>query len=195
MKHYIRIPTLALLFCATFALHSDGFGELQEAIDRKKGWVSKRTENSVIFQNARKKLGASFKANLLEFIAESPDAHFNCAMFLLLDGYLHESEPNPELALMILHQGIALTTLLPEEEREKEQLRFHVMSTLAAIRAGYARLAAYHKSRAQELKEKYPYHIPALGEADSEEYDFIPLAPFTEAAENPEKPDTESPEI
>lgn len=174
MKVYVIILILFFSVNAS-AQEVQPFSELISLVAKKNGWTFDRRENAALFHKERKRLGDSFIPELLKFLGEDIDRHYNAAMFLSETYYLGNEKPMNETALLIYHQGIILTQKSPHRMDKQDELPFRVLTAILAQRMGYKSLAVYHKSAAEALIKTKEYEgcFPAIDDNDREVYDGI----------------------
>ncbi len=174
MKVYVII--LLLIFSVNVSAQEvQPFSELISLVARKNGWTFDRRENAALFHKEKKRLGEAFIPELLKFVSDDIDRHYNAAMFLSEPYYLGNEKPMNETALLIYHQGIVLTQKSSDGMAKFDELPFRVLTAILAQRMGYKSLAVYHKTAAEKLirTKEYEGCFPAIDDSDSEVYDGI----------------------
>lgn len=174
MKVYVI--TLLLFFSVNASAQEvQPFSELISLVAKKNGWTFDRRENAALFHKEKKRLGDSFIPELLKFLGDDIDRHYNAAMFLSEPYYLGNEKPMYETALLIYHQGIILIQKNPDSMVKQDELPFRVLAAILAQRTGYKALAASHKSVAEALIKSKEYEgcFPAIDDNDREVYDGI----------------------
>ncbi len=174
MKVYV------IIFLMIFSVNASAqeikpFTELVSLVAKKNGWTFDRKENAALFHKERKRLGDSFIPELVKFLSDDIDRHYNAAMFLSEPYYLGNEKPMNETALLIYHQGIILTQKSSDTMDKHDELPFRVLTAILSQRMGYKALAVYHKSAAEALIKTKEYEgcFPAIDDNDREVYDGI----------------------
>ena len=92
-------------------------------------WGVNQQEQANYFNAERQRLGPRFQDALLKYVGEDCQKHYWCANFLSSDSYLQGQPAMPELALLLLHQGISICQEGPGDEEGQYQLvSFNVLA-------------------------------------------------------------------
>lgn len=140
------------------------------------GWIIDRTANAKIFNQIRNQLGNNFEAEVLKFVGNNIDRHYNVAMFLESSYYLENNRRLPELALLIYQEGIELIHESDNQQDKPQEVSFRVLAAILSYKTGLESLASSHKAAAERLIKKggdYEAEFPAISRSERIMYDSI----------------------
>jgi hypothetical protein len=150
------------------------FERLRNHVDTEfGGWHGNQEFLSNLFNEERKRLGLNFRTQLIEFLGENADAHYQCALYLTSDEYLHKNTPMPDFALMLLEQARVLYSSSDGERAEKSLISVLVYSSVLSQQNGYIYLAKVRKSEVENLLKKndeLKYAWPVLSKEEYQIY-------------------------
>ncbi len=137
-------------------------------------WGVNQQEQANYFNAERQRLGPRFQDALLKYVGEDCQKHYWCANFLSSDSYLQGQPAMPELALLLLHQGISICQEGPGDEEGQYQLvSFNVLAANLCQRMGLLRQAQHFKGIVRQLLARNPDLAggwPAMDETDQRLY-------------------------
>jgi len=176
MKAY-TVLFLIIITGSSFAQDVKPFSELISQVRKNDGWTLNRRENALLLYRERKRLGDKFVPELLKFIDGDIDRHYNAAIFLSEPYYLGKEKPMNETALLIYHQGIALTQRSTDQMKKSDELPLRVFASILSQRMGYKSLAVYHRSMAEILIQSGEYEgcFPAIDDSDRKIFNDIKI--------------------
>lgn len=141
-------------------------------------WMSMSTTLAKPFQEERSSLGQDFPKHLTQYMGSDTDKHYMFASFLLHEPYLGGSEPDPDLALLIIHQAIAICQAdTTDIDTKAELVSLSIRGATLAEQLGFSAQAVAHKQRAESLLKDHPIlrgAIPAQSDETRELYKSIP---------------------
>ena len=140
------------------------------------GWSGDQRRLYPLFNKERKRLGDKFEEELLKFIGRDVTRHYWVSWYLTSPGYLGDQQALPQLALLILEQGIAICHGQPDRGRRNQVLRLQVYAAVISKRLGLDALARYHKVAAEEIVRKDPIVVgawPCMSEENRKVYAAI----------------------
>jgi hypothetical protein len=192
----MRHVTVWAVYCGAFlaglpALHAQSsqpeakpFGRIEgQLAEQDREWATDNARLARLFAADRKALGARFQTELLKWLGRDIDKHYWVACYLVEPGYLNGLPQMPELALLILEQGLTL----PETE-SCNRVSVHMVAAVVAAKLGLVELAMAHKGQAESLVREDRTLAgcrPAMSDDDRRIYSN--LAETTRATK-PEKP-------
>jgi len=145
------------------------------------GWGWNNRDKAKYFNAERKRLGESFQRELLKYVGENVQRHYWCAAFLTTYSDIGTTPPMPELALLLLEQGITLCRASLSHSRNKEDLvTLSVSAALLSQQLGLSVQAKHHRARAEHLVEEDPHLAgawPVQSQANRKIFNSIPYEP------------------
>ncbi len=175
----INILIFILLICGSSVFPDEvkPFAGLTALVEKKGGWVSDRMENARELYRERRRLGERFRGEVIRFVNNDIDRHYNIGLFLSNKYYLGDEKPMNELALLIFHQGLSLIEKSTREMDKADELSFRVFAVLLSHKMNFMALAIHHKTIAEKLyrSKKYPGTFPAIDREEHEIFKMIPV--------------------
>ena len=178
MRNIICFLFILLIFnSAALPNETKPFSELLNLVGKKGSWTFNRKENAHALYKERIRLGDKFKYEVIKFINENIDRHYNIAMFLSDQYYLGNEKPMNELALLIYHQGLSIIKKSNNEMDKANEIAFRVFASILSYRMNLISLAIHHKSITQKLLKtnKFPGTFPAIDKKERQIYKMIPV--------------------
>ncbi|MDP6634102.1 MAG: hypothetical protein QGG42_04350 [Phycisphaerae bacterium] len=140
------------------------------------GWHGDARVLARLFNKERERLGDRFDECLIAFAGEVPDKHLVIPRFLVFPSYLKKQKPRPYLALLLLQQGIEISSRKTDEESQAHLLASSVLAAILSQQIGFQSLAQGHKKRAAMLLYSKPKLVgawPCMDKDDRRVYDSI----------------------
>jgi TonB family protein len=170
----VLLPQYPLLGQTT----SQPFASLERAVraDRA-GWAGDKSKLSAAFDADRRQLGDKFESELLKWLGDDVERHYWISGFLKHDSYLHGNKRLPQLALLVMEQGLSLVRQKTDQESRGYVVRLSISSAKLSDELGFASLATSHKNEAEALLKEdsgLSVYVPGMSEADRQRYRNIP---------------------
>ncbi len=160
------------------ALSRESFAELERQVkNQDAGWNGDKTVLSIVFNKERRQLGDRFESELLKYIAGDVERHYWIPLFLQDSGYLHGNKPLPQLALLIMEEGLGLLRNRTDEEGVGVTVSFNVLAAVQSQELGLLNLATSHKNDAERLlsaNSDWGGFFPAMSEEERKIYQALP---------------------
>lgn len=132
-------------------------------------------ERKAHFDRARLALGDRFEAELLKMVRGDVSRHYYTSMFAA-DGNRALGLPRwPQLALLLMQEGLVLCEKLPADERPHEEIPMSVIAAVQARGLGFDDLAVSYKLRAEKgmSAQGDSADFPAMPEEEQNLYEGI----------------------
>jgi hypothetical protein len=170
-KLALAIPVLAAaLVCLAAAPEERPFASVVRELGHCGGWEGSKRDLTPVFAAERKRLGDRFQTELLVFIGDDPQRHYWVASFLTTPEHLHGQQAMPELALLILHQGIELCRpKMADEDIKFRLLSLEYCAAILSQRTGFRHQAASHKREYEKMLKENPNLAGAIPIVSPEE--------------------------
>ncbi len=180
MKASLGFVTIVILLMAVGVLAQERapFAELDRQVRAQRGgWDGDKSVLSTVFDKERRQLGDKFEAELLKYIAGDAEKHYWISAFLEDSGYLHGNKPLPQLALLVMEQGLSLLRNKTDETSVGLTVSLNVIAAVQSQELGLPNLATSHKNDAERLltaDSDWHAYFPAMSEDELKIYDAVP---------------------
>ena len=178
-KRLLLAPLLLLLASAGPATspQSETLPRLAKWIDGGHPFQINNEKVAALFVQDRKEAGDGFHAAALRFVKDDAERHYWVGTYLTAPDYLMGEQADPQFALLLFEQGLAICARHNDEDHAVQAVSLHVLAALTAQRLGFTELARYHKAAQAETIRKdktFAFGLPALSEDDRKMLDAIP---------------------
>ncbi len=180
MKASLGFVTIGILLMAVGVLAQERapFAELDRQVRAQRGgWDGDKSVLSTVFDKERRQLGDKFEAELLKYISGDAEKHYWISAFLEDSGYLHGNKPLPQLALLVMEQGLSLLRNKTDETSVGLTVSLNVIAAVQSQELGLPNLATSHKNDAERLltaDSDWHAYFPAMSEDELKTYDAVP---------------------